>query len=299
MLKYILGIDIGGTKIQTGLVNTNLKVIQGKQSVMKRNTKSQALNSIFNSIEDYNPKDIKAIGISITGLVDSKKGIAIKSPNLPKGFFNVPLTKLISKKFKKPTFIENDGNCIALAEAIVGEGKNNKIVFSLTLGTGIGSGLIINKKLYTGSKNIFEFGHTFISNEKQKCNCGQYGHFESFVTGDGIQRTYKKLTNKNKTSYEIIKEAKLNKSSAKKAVVLTSHYLTLGLANIINSYNPDIIVLGGGLAKLNVLTKPAIKNIYSHLSSPEYKKTKVKVSKLGYDAGVLGAALLTRYTRKK
>ena len=299
MSKYILGIDIGGTKIQTGLVNRNLKVVQSRQTIMKRKTKKQALDSIINSIEEYNPKDIKTIGISITGLVDSSKGIAIKSPNLPKDFFKIPLVKLIKNKFKKPTYIENDGNCIALAEAIVGEGKNDDIVFGLTLGTGIGSGLIINKNFYSGANNIFEFGHTFVSNEKQKCNCGQQGHLESFITGDGIQRTYKKLSKKNKTSHKIIREAKLNKKFAKKTVSITNHYLTIGLANIINSYNPNIIVLGGGLSKIRILIQPAIKNLKNNLSSPEYKKTKVKISKLGYDAGVLGAALLTRYTNKK
>jgi len=296
MSKYILGLDIGGTKIQSGLVNNNLKVIQSNQLIIKKRTKQQVLDNIFNSIQEYSLQDIKSIGLSITGLVDNKKGTVIRSPNLPKDFFRVPLQKIIRKKFKRPTFIENDGNCIALAEAVVGVGENHKIVFGLTLGTGIGSGLIINKKIYSGSKNIFEFGHTFISSKKQRCSCGQYGHLESFISGSGVQKTYKQLTGKSASSYEIIVMAKQGKITAKRAVNITSHYLTLGLTNIINSYNPDVIVLGGGLTAAQIIIKPAIKRLPQYLSS-EYKKTKVIISKLGYDAGILGAALLTRYTK--
>ncbi|MDP2685203.1 MAG: ROK family protein [bacterium] len=297
MSKYILGLDIGGTKIQAGLVNNKFKVIQSNQTLIKKRTKQQVLGSIFHSIENYKLQDVKSIGIGITGIVDQAKGIAIKSPNLPKDFFRVPLQKIIEKKFKQPTLIENDANSIALAEAVVGSGKGKKIVFGLTLGTGIGSCLIINKKIYNGSKCIFEFGHTFISNEKQRCSCGQFGHLESFVSGQGLQKTYKQLTKKSLSSYEIIKLAKQGNINAKKSVNITSHYLTLGLANIINSYNPDIIVLGGGLASAHIITGPAIKNLKNYLSSPNYKKTKAVVSKLGYDAGILGAALLTRYTK--
>lgn len=297
MPKYILGLDIGGTKIQTGLINNSLKVIQSSQFVMKRKTRQQALDSIFNSIKKYKSQDIKSIGISITGLVDHTKGIIIKSPNLPKKFYRVPLQKMIEHRLKQPTFIENDGNCIALAEAVVGAGRADKIVLSLTLGTGVGSGLVINKKIYNGSKGIFEFGHTFMSNDKQKCNCGQFDHLESFVSGDGIRRTYKRLTKQNKSSHKIIEEAGLGKILAKKTIKITSQYLSLGLANAINSYNPHVIILGGGLAKVRMITQPAIKNLEQYLSSPKYKKTKIIISKLGYDAGILGAALLTKYAK--
>jgi len=296
MPKYILGIDIGGTKIQTGLVNNQLKVVDSQQHLIRRRTKKQTLDSIYQSISNYNTNNIKAIGISTTGLVEAERGILIKSPNLPKSFYRVPLVKMIRQKTKKPVYIENDGNCIALAEAVVGEGRKEKVVFGLTLGTGVGGGLVIDKKLYTGAAGICEYGHIFITEDKQKCNCGLTGHLESYVCGDGISRTYKKITDGNqRSSYEIIEAANKGELKAKKTLAKTAHYLAMGLANAINSFNPNIIVIGGGLSKIKLITGPAIKNLPRYVSAYNYKQTKIKISRLGYDAGILGAALLTRY----
>ena len=208
MSKYVLGLDVGGTKIQAGIVNQRNKVILEKQFPMKPKNKITALNSILEAIEDIITKDVSKIGLGITGLVDTKTGIVSQSPNLPKDWHHVKLGQIIKTKYKKSAIIDNDANCIALAESIIGLGKNYNHVLSITIGTGIGAGLINNHKIYQGSQNSLEFGHTIISDTSPICSCGKIGHLEALVSGQALVKLYYKETGIKISSYEIIKKVK-------------------------------------------------------------------------------------------
>jgi predicted NBD/HSP70 family sugar kinase len=291
---FTMGVDIGGTKIQAGLVSAKNKIIVSQRFPMDQRNKKAAIDSIITAIQALMSPGIRAIGIGITGHVDAISGVVHHSANLPKDWRNVPLKKILEKKFKKPVTIDNDGHCIALAEATHGAGKNHPIVLGMTIGTGIGCGLVINKKVYHGANNIIEIGHTIISDKHALCHCGGYGHFEALVSGPAMERRYFELTGQHKKARAIEDEAKDNKKAAKSVFHEMSDYLARGLANTLNSYNPDIIILGGGLGKVPLLVQPAIRQIQKYIFYSSLLKAKIVASHLKYDAGILGAALITK-----
>ncbi len=297
MSKYILGIDIGGTKIQTGIVNQHHKIILEKQFPINRRNKLTAINSILKSIDATLNPEVKQIGIGITGLVDTYSGIVIQSPNLPRDWRRVNLKKIIASKYNRKVAIDNDANCIALAEAVFGLGKKYNHILSITIGTGIGAGLINHKKIYRGSQNSLEFGHTIISNESPNCSCGKIGHFEALVSGQAMVKLYHQETGHHLSTYEIIKKMRAGNKKAKKIIGGMSKNLAIGIANAIHSYNPEIIIIGGGLSVIPEIINPALKSYKKILIYPELSKTKVVKSNLNYQAGILGAALLTRYNK--
>jgi len=294
MSKYFLGLDVGGTKIQAGLINSKYKIVKSAQFPSEsRSNKKTVLKNILMAIDSLHSKQVKAIGVGITGQVDPISGVAAGSSNLPHDWHNVPLKKIISNKFGVSCKIDNDVNCIALADAIIGKGKNYGHVFSLAIGTGIGVGFVINKKLYRGAHNVFEFGHTFISNESLACSCQQTGHLESFVSGPAMTKIYKRLTGQIEDPHTIEAKAKKGNKHAKKTFTIMSFYLGAGIANIAHTLNPDIIILGGGISKVKIITAPAIVQAKKRYITPWLNKTKIVTSNLGYGAGIIGASMLT------
>jgi len=285
MDQYILGIDVGGTKIQAGLVNMKNKIFANQKFLFKRKNKKTAINSITNSIKALYTKEIKAIGVGITGLINSKDGIVVQSPNLPKSWRQVPLKKILEHKFKRPVSIDNDANCIALAEAVVGRGKKYSAVMNITLGTGVGAGLVINKKLFRGGHDAIEFGHIIINGNSS---------LDSLVSGPAMVAHYYKLTGKKQTTYEIVQAAKTGNKTAQAVLKVMSRWLAIGLWNAIYSYSPNIIVLGGGLADVQQLVQPAIHMAKIIPHYPTLAKIPIVTSNLHYSAGVIGAALLTK-----
>ena len=292
--KYLIGVDVGATKIAAGLVfgKKVIKII--KIPTQTNKGKKTILNNIIAAIKKiYHPKVLK-IGIGITGQIDQKKGMVISSPNLPKNFKNVRLAEIIQKKFKKPVKIENDVNCFTLAESIWGAGKKYNYVIGVTLGTGVGGGIVINKKIYLGRNGwAGEFGHMTIVANGLKCSCGQRGHLEAYTAGPAMIKLYKKLTGKTLDTLAIEEKYKLGEKAAKQTFKQISGYLALGLVNLINTLNPDIIVLGGGLAKVSFYVKPAISSAKVLVFSSKLKSTKIVQSQLKEKAAILGATLIS------
>lgn len=285
MGQYILGIDVGGTKIQAGLVNMKNQIFANQKFLFKKKNKKTAINSIINSIKTLYTKEVKAIGVGITGWIHSKDGIVVQSPNLPKNWHQVPLKKILEHKFKRPVSVDNDANCIALAEAIVGRGKKYSAVMSIILGTGVGAALVIDKKLFRGGRDAIEFGHIIINNKSS---------LESLVSGPAMVAHYYKRTGKKWTSYEIVQAEKTGNKTARAVLKDMSQWLAIGLRNAIYSYSPNVIVLGGGLADVPQLVRPAIRTAKTIPHYPDLAKIPIVISNLHYSAGVIGAALLTK-----
>lgn len=294
MSRYILGIDVGGTKIQAGLVDAKNRVVKEGQWPLNRHDKKTALGSLLNSAAALFNNQVAAIGIGITGLVDSQHGLSIASPNLPDDWQRVPLKKILEKKFKRPVYLENDANAIALAEAVVGAGRKYRHVLAITLGTGIGAGLVIDKKIYRGAFGAVELGHTVISDSSPLCSCRRRGHFEALVSGRAMKNLYRQYGGRPADSRSVEEKAIQGDRLALKTLKKISDYLSVGLANAIHTYNPEIIVLGGGLAKVSIIIKPALRSLPEKLIFPQLNQTKIAVSQLKYQAGVIGAALITK-----
>ena len=287
-MKNFIGVDIGATKIIFGLLK-NRKVIKNKKIPTPKTKKiiKKELKENLRDLKKSSSLKIDRIGIGVPGILDIKKGLILKCPNL-RYLDNLPLVKILEKELKIKTSIENDTNCFTLAEALLGAGKNKNIVFGITLGSGIGGGLIIKSKIYRGAfRTAGEIGHQTIKFDGQKCSCGNLGCFEYYCSAKFFKR-------KDCSSKELAKKAKRNNKEALKLFKEYGKYLGIGLSNIINLIEPEIIVIGGGISKSwPYFLAETKKEIKKRIISPVSKKyTKVEISKLGDLAGSIGAGLI-------
>lgn len=287
----IIGIDLGGTKISGVLATPSGKVLmdvnipteakKGKKVVFKNIKKAIDMLIMSKKVK------IKAIGIGAPGPILYEKGIVVEAPNLP-GWKKVHLKEIFEKEYKVPVFVDNDANCAALAEAWFGAGKFATHFLYMTVSTGIGGGIIINKKLYRGATgSAGEFGHMTIHIDGPKCGCGHYGHLEAHASGTAM----KKKMGMEAVSVELA--ARQGDKKALKAIEETAHYLAIGIANLVNIFNPEMVVIGGGLSNMKeLLFKPIRRDFKKYALTLPAKSVKIVKAKLGNQAGVLGAVAL-------
>ncbi len=298
-----IGIDIGGTKIAIGLVDSKGNVLKKIKFDTVRNKSFQdAVDKIIIGLKKLGIKKVGRIGIGIAGQIDSENGIIVHSPNIS-SWKNVPVISTLENKLnrefkKKINFkikIANDANCFVLGEAKYGAGKDLKNVIGLTLGTGLGGGLIMNGKIYKGQGYATELGHFIIEEEGRRCSCGMKGCLESYVSGRAIEDEYFKRSKKKLSALEIEQEAikEGRKSKAHNVYKEAGKYLGIGIANLINILDPDIVIIGGGLGRSDLLFKEAKKEASKNIFFKK-RKVNIKKAKLGYDAGIVGAAELVR-----
>jgi len=283
-----IGIDVGGTLIHSVLVN-NGKILKSKEfEIQERDTKSlKAL--IFRSVEEVMKEKVSGIGIVLPGQINYKGGFLVKAPNL-KPLEGVKLRDLISAKFGCKTNIENDANSFALAESVFGSGKHFNNMICLTLGTGVGGGIIINKKLYRGSDAAGEPGHIIVVEGGRKCSCGARGCLEEYASLKGMMHLSKDVLGKEMNSKDLAKLAETDEKARSIFYEMGKH-LGTGLATMANLLDPDIIVVGGGLSNISWILESAEKEMRNNLFRPESKLKMVK-SNLGDNAVVLGASLI-------
>ncbi len=293
-----IGLDIGGYKINSVLM-TGKRIIKKRKILIKSmSNRKIMIAQIFDCIDflinGVNKEQIKGIGIGVAGPIDLKKGIVLNPPNL-KALENFPLTDAVWKRFKIKTIINNDVNCLGIAEGILGAGKNKENIVGLTLGTGVGGCLILKRKLFCGaSGSAGEIGHMIIKKDGRKCNCGNKGCLETYVSTKGIIKTAREVGLRGRTPEQIVKMAKRGNKKAIKVFQITGEYLGIGLSNVVNILNPNLIIVGGGIANAGkFIFDSAKKSMKKNILSPLAKNTKIVKAKLGEDAGAIGAALLS------
>lgn len=312
---YFIGIDLGGTSIKAGVVTPECAILAKSQrptgacrnySEIIRDMAETAIEAVQKA--GIGMAEIKSIGIGSPGTVDKSKGMISYANNI--NMRNVAVCKEMRKYIKKPVFIENDANCAALGESEAGAAKGVKDSVVITLGTGIGSGVIIGGEIYSGFNGAgAELGHMVIVSGGVECTCGRKGCWESYASGTAlIRETIKaainnpeslinKLTSQNmshinaKTAFDA---AKMGDKTAKKIVDDFIMYLGEGITNIINAFQPEIVVLGGGISNEGeYLLSPLREFIDEHrYTKKETPSAIIKKSELGNDAGIIGAALL-------
>ncbi|OGL74534.1 hypothetical protein A3C96_01945 [Candidatus Uhrbacteria bacterium RIFCSPHIGHO2_02_FULL_60_10] len=294
--QLVIGLDIGGTKIRAGAVSKDGQVVNSETMPTEAaKGKAAILRNIEAAIASVSKGKAAAIGIGIAGLVDHDRGIYVQGPNLPKSFQNVPLVKLLTDKLKIPVTIDNDAHCFALAEAVFGAGHGHKTVVGVTLGTGIGGGVVMDGQIFRGRDNAAgEIGHMTIGlNHDAVCGCGQTGHFEALASGNAMAKLYKTKTGNQLAPVDVENAAKSGEKEAQAVISEMAESLAVGIASIIHAFDPDMVVVGGGLAKANILWEPAIQKIREKLIYGQLRDIPVVRAALGPDAGVIGAALLT------
>ena len=312
---YNIGIDLGGTNIKVGVVNESYEII-GRSNI-KTNLPRPA-EEIAESIAEgvklacedagINVSDVNSIGIGTPGVANRKTGTVLYSNNL--GFKNFDLGGILGKKLGTHIFVENDANAAAFGEVVNGAGKGYKNVVVITLGTGVGGGIIIDGKIYTGYNFCGgEVGHTVIVYNGRQCSCGRKGCFEAYSSATALISFTKEAMQKDKSSkmWEISggdidkvdgKTAfdgfRENDSTACGVVDTYIKYLGCGLTNMVNIFQPELLLIGGGICKEGKnLTDPLLKIVSDecYCIDPE-SSTKLGICKLGNDAGIIGAAYL-------
>ncbi|MDP3057532.1 MAG: ROK family protein [bacterium] len=281
-----LGVDVGATKtifLTVQIKGAKYKILEAIK-VATPKVEAEILEMVeknfMNLAEKYK---IGGIGIGFCGPVDYKKGIAIKGPRLRTG--EIEFKKDLEKKVKTKVAVDNDVKCFLFAESAFGKAQGKKNAVFLTLGTGIGGGIIINGKIYRGAANFAgEFGHMRIG------EIGKEEDFELISSGTGLVNVYKKITGEILNSFQIVDLAQKKDFSALMATDAVSKTLGILLANIIQSLNPEIIVLGGGLSEVDLIINKAKEYAKKKVFLPVLAKTPIVVSKLGQNAIALGAA---------
>lgn len=287
-MSLVIGIDVGGTYIKAGLVR-NGKVLKKIQvpSHAKKSEKEfvENINSVISKLRVG--KKVRAIGIAMAGAIDVKKGIVINSPNTP--LKNFPLRAVISKKQKLPVYMDNDASCFVLAEAIYGAGKNYNIVAGLGLGTGVGGGIVINKKLFHGRSNAGEFGHITLDMNGWVGPNGIQSGLEEYVGSRGVMRLATRVS--IVSPEHVYKLAEKGDTTARDVWEKYGEYLGIGVANIVYAIDPEVVVIGGQISKA-----------WKYFSYSMKKKAKqacffppppiVRASTTS--AGILGAAIICK-----
>ncbi len=297
MLNYVIGLDVGGTKIAAGAVDNQGRIFKkiitptdanrGKKIILK--------NILWAASKVWLP-GLRAIGIGMAGQCNFQTGVFVSGPNFPKNFKNIAISKILEKNFRVPVYLDNDARAFTLAELIFGAGRGYKNIVGLTIGTGIGGGIVVDGKILRGKNNTAgEVGHMMIDTSSPfRCGCGKIGHFEAASSGTALENLYKRLVSKKLPGPEIVAKARNGDKKASQAIAILAQNLALGLANIAHLLDPEVIVIGGGLSNIPSLWLPTLRNFKKLVIFKSLKNTKIVKSKLGDKAGIIGAALLAQ-----
>ncbi len=313
-----IGVDIGGTNVTAGLVSIDGNILFQKSCpTLPSRGWDTVIQDIINLIRDVieeSPEDeeVLGIGIGVPGMADKKTGNVVNCVNL--GWSDVPLGKTLEKEFNRPTYIDNDASVAALAEFENGALRGTQNSILITLGTGIGGGFIINGKLYSGTNNIgSEIGHVLVGKNFYNCNCGKNGCFETFASATALIRYTRKLIEETNEYTDIRKYigdeldkldaktifdcAKAGDKLALSSVNRLVDYLVIGITNLINLLDPEVIALGGGLSKAGDYLLELINDrIYEKILFKDMPYSKIVIAEHGNDAGIIGSAMLCKHS---
>jgi len=286
-----IGIDLGGTKIEGILLDDRFNVVERTRipTQQEKGYKS-IINSIVSLVEELKIKarDNVTIGVSAPGAISKKSGL-IKNSNT-QCLIGMPLKEDLKQALDQEIAIENDANCFALAEATLGAAKNHNVVFGVIMGTGVGGGIVINGEVHRGRTYIAgEWGHHTLRVNGNKCYCGKLGCVETYISGPTLEKRWTELTGKTESLPSIIHNLDTEKGQQWKKEFLEN--FGIGLANVIDILDPDVIVLGGGISNISFLYDEGRDAVYDKVFS-DLVETPILKNQLGDSAGVFGASLL-------
>lgn len=315
---YCVGVDLGGTNIKAGVVSLDGRIIESSIIRTRRDKKytvvvddiAKQILRLLSSV-GISMDEVDHIGIGVPGVVYNARGVVVRAVNV--NFSDVPMRDEFKKYFDVPLYIENDANCAALAESKFGVAKDYNNSIMITLGTGIGGGIIINREIYRGVNCAAgELGHMSIVAKGRTCSCGRRGCWEMYASATALKNLAIKTVSRNKQSkiYDIVNgdikrvESRAVFAAAKNGDVVAikvlgeyMSYLSLGIVNLINIFQPDVVVIGGGISNageyfLKKVCEAVEKS--NEMGQDLEKRTIIKLARLGNDAGILGAAFLEK-----
>ena len=315
--RPVVAIDLGGTKILAALVSVKNKVVAREyQPTLADGGQRAVIDRIFETIDRLLGKSgikasrLEAIGIAAAGAIDSAKGLVTSSPHLP-DWRDVALKQIVARRYKVDAFIINDASAAALGEHRLGAGRGVGNLVYLTVSTGIGGGIIINGRLYLGSSgSAGELGHMTIDVNGRRDKCGNIGCLELLASGTAIAEEARRRLKEGQTSAlkqiaaggiesitaeDVAAAAQSGDLLSREVIHQAAHYLGVGMVNIVNIFNPDMIIVGGGVARMGeLLLEPARQVVLKRAFELPARAVRIVTAQLGDDVGVLGAALFAR-----
>lgn len=309
-----IGIDVGGTNVKIALVSDKGKIIYSNSIPTRAEMGYEyTINSMKDAVRDLlketkmKASDIEGMGFGFPGQIDCKKGIVRLAPNIP-GWVNVPIASIMEKEFGIPTRVDNDVRTATLGELNYGAGVGCENLVCITVGTGIGSGLVVNGKLVRGANNAAgEIGHIKLNMQGGPlCGCGDRGCLEAYASGPSIvamaeeyirggkSTKYRELANPDITPYIVAVAAKEGDPVAKQIFRIMGEYIGMGLTSVVNLLNPEKIIIGGGVADAGDILLDPIRETIAKRAMTIQREVEVVPAQLGNTAGVIGASLLIK-----
>ncbi len=295
LMEATIGIDLGGTKIEGIVLSADGRVVERERIPTEQESGyDHIVGRIVGLIEELRKRagGTRQIGIGTPGSLSARDGTLKNSNTLCLN--GKPLGADLEERVGMPLYVENDANCFALAEAQLGAARDGDIVFGVILGTGVGGGIVVNQRIWTGPQHIAgEWGHHSIDPNGPHCYCGQRGCVEMLLAGPALERSYETAGGESIDAAQIAKRAN---DGEPHAVSVLDTYLALfgrAMANLISILDPSVVVLGGGLSNLDVLYERGRDEVAARVFNDELR-TPIRKNELGDSAGVIGAALLAK-----
>jgi glucokinase len=306
--RTVIGVDLGGTNLRTAIVGSDGEILDKHKEATRAGdgwmkVVARLIDNINRQLEISAQRGAKvfAVGVGAPGVILVDKGIVVKSPNFP-DWNNLPLKAELEKALNIPVFIENDANAAALGEKWRGAGRNIRSMIHLTLGTGVGGGIILDNKIWHGADGMAgEIGHMTLIPDGRQCTCGNTGCLEMYASARGIVQSFREELEKQKlhaaealkevTSEKVYQAAREGDPVARWVMKDMGRMLGIGIASLINIFNPERVVIGGGVKDAWPLFIGAThEEIMKRAFQVPAERTEIVPSSLGDDAGMVGAA---------
>jgi glucokinase len=288
----VIGVDVGGTKILAGMVARDGTVAKHRESPTPTESEAVLLDGLETAVHELLDQSVVAVGFGIPSRIDQRAGIAVGSVNIP--LAGVPLRDEMHKRLGLPVAIENDANAAAIAEWKAGAARGTSDMVMLTLGTGVGGALILGGRPYRGSIGAGgEVGHMVIVHDGAPCSCGGRGHLESYVSGKAADAVAREAFGPAADAHRLVRLANEGDALAIELLTEIGRKLGSGIASLINLFDPELVVVGGGFAAAgDLLLVPAGEVMEREVLQPMREDVRVVRAELGTSAGMIGAAMV-------
>jgi glucokinase len=290
----VIGVDVGGTKILAAVVSRDCSLGPSVEAPTERSSEDALLEQLDSMVEELHraAPDVRAVGFGVPSRIDQRAGRAIESVNIP--LTGVDLRDRMRERHGLPVAIDNDANAATIAEWQAGAARGARHVVMLTLGTGVGGGLILDGKPYRGATGSgAELGHIVLDPDGPPCGCGGRGHLESFAAGPAADRVARSLYGDESNAHELVRRGKAAEGEAVEALAGIGRYLGAGIATFVNVFEPEIVVVGGGFgAAGELLLGPAREVVGVQGLAPGRDTVRIVKAELEAEAGVIGAGMV-------
>jgi glucokinase len=289
-----IGLDVGGTKIAAGVVDRQGRIERRVERPTPTESQDELLAALDEIVEELHVEGVAAIGFGMPSTIDQRSGRIVSSVHVPVGDFD--FRKRMADRFSLPVALDNDANAAAIAEWKVGAGRGSNYMIMLTLGTGVGGGLILDGKPYRGFVGAgAEIGHMVLEYGGEPCsgNCSGHGHLEQVASGGAADRAAVRILGPGMTGRELVGAAREGNEEAREAIAEIGRKLGAAIGSLVNIFDPEVVVIGGGFSQArDVFLEPALESMREEALPPGRDLVRVVPALLGPDAGLVGAAFV-------